>query len=67
MKTSLLQSKLDSTVWAEVDDSKVFKILDLEDIEKTFSAYQRQQVSKTRTISVFHSEQNEKAFAVTHA
>lgn len=30
----------------EVDDAKVFKILDLEDIEKTFSAYQRQQVLK---------------------
>lgn len=28
----------------DVDDAKVFKILDLEDIEKTFSAYQRQQV-----------------------
>lgn len=27
----------------DVDDVKVFKILDLEDIEKTFSAYQRQQ------------------------
>lgn len=32
----------------EVDDAKVFKILDLEDIEKTFSAYQRQQVLKMR-------------------
>uniref|UniRef100_A0A668ATZ6 Dishevelled associated activator of morphogenesis 1b n=1 Tax=Myripristis murdjan TaxID=586833 RepID=A0A668ATZ6_9TELE len=32
------------TVWMDVDDGKVFKILDLEDIEKTFSAYQRQQV-----------------------
>uniref|UniRef100_A0A672MF29 Disheveled-associated activator of morphogenesis 1-like n=1 Tax=Sinocyclocheilus grahami TaxID=75366 RepID=A0A672MF29_SINGR len=31
------------TVWADIDDSKVFKILDLVDIEKTFSAYQRQQ------------------------
>ncbi|XP_053344836.1 disheveled-associated activator of morphogenesis 1b isoform X1 [Clarias gariepinus] len=41
--SKLPESKLDSTVWAEVDDSKVFKILDLEDIEKTFSAYQRQQ------------------------
>lgn len=30
----------------EVDDAKVFKILDLEDIEKTFSAYQRQQVGR---------------------
>uniref|UniRef100_A0A673NDT2 Disheveled-associated activator of morphogenesis 1-like n=1 Tax=Sinocyclocheilus rhinocerous TaxID=307959 RepID=A0A673NDT2_9TELE len=34
------------TVWADIDDGKVFKILDLVDIEKTFSAYQRQQVTK---------------------
>uniref|UniRef100_A0A8C2L098 Dishevelled associated activator of morphogenesis 1b n=1 Tax=Cyprinus carpio TaxID=7962 RepID=A0A8C2L098_CYPCA len=34
---------LEGTVWADIDDSKVFKILDLVDIEKTFSAYQRQQ------------------------
>uniref|UniRef100_A0A8C4F3E9 Disheveled-associated activator of morphogenesis 1 n=1 Tax=Dicentrarchus labrax TaxID=13489 RepID=A0A8C4F3E9_DICLA len=32
------------TVWMDVDDAKVFKILDLDDIEKTFSAYQRQQI-----------------------
>uniref|UniRef100_A0A452QRH1 Dishevelled associated activator of morphosis 1 n=1 Tax=Ursus americanus TaxID=9643 RepID=A0A452QRH1_URSAM len=31
------------TVWTEIDDTKVFKILDLEDLERTFSAYQRQQ------------------------
>lgn len=30
-----------------MDDAKVFKILDLDDIEKTFSAYQRQQVLRT--------------------
>ncbi|GAA6066450.1 disheveled-associated activator of morphogenesis 1b isoform X1, partial [Tachysurus ichikawai] len=41
--SKLPESKLEGTVWAEVDDCKVFKILDLEDIEKTFSAYQRQQ------------------------
>uniref|UniRef100_A0A671N9Z5 Disheveled-associated activator of morphogenesis 1-like n=1 Tax=Sinocyclocheilus anshuiensis TaxID=1608454 RepID=A0A671N9Z5_9TELE len=29
--------------YRDIDDSKVFKILDLVDIEKTFSAYQRQQ------------------------
>uniref|UniRef100_A0A8C2IXN0 Dishevelled associated activator of morphogenesis 1a n=1 Tax=Cyprinus carpio TaxID=7962 RepID=A0A8C2IXN0_CYPCA len=29
------------TVWLDLDDLKVFKQLDLEDIEKTFSAYQR--------------------------
>jgi len=33
-----------------VDDAKVFKILDLEDIEKTFSAYQRQQVLRTEQL-----------------
>lgn len=31
-------------MWMDMDDSKVFKVLDLDDIEKTFSAYQRQQV-----------------------
>ncbi|KPP69073.1 disheveled-associated activator of morphogenesis 1-like [Scleropages formosus] len=39
----LSENKLEGTVWAEVDDQKVFKVLDLDDIEKTFSAYQRQQ------------------------
>uniref|UniRef100_A0A8C3K7W6 Dishevelled associated activator of morphogenesis 1 n=1 Tax=Calidris pygmaea TaxID=425635 RepID=A0A8C3K7W6_9CHAR len=34
-----------STVWTDIDDTKVFKILDLEDLERTFSAYQRQQVT----------------------
>uniref|UniRef100_A0A7N6BHU7 Dishevelled associated activator of morphogenesis 1b n=1 Tax=Anabas testudineus TaxID=64144 RepID=A0A7N6BHU7_ANATE len=42
--SKLAENKLEGTVWMEVDDAKVFKILDLEDIEKTFSAYQRQQV-----------------------
>uniref|UniRef100_A0A674AIM9 Dishevelled associated activator of morphosis 1 n=1 Tax=Salmo trutta TaxID=8032 RepID=A0A674AIM9_SALTR len=37
-------NKLEGTVWTDIDDIKVFKILDLEDIEKTFSAYQRQQI-----------------------
>lgn len=41
---SSAQNKLEGTVWMDVDDAKVFKILDLDDIEKTFSAYQRQQV-----------------------
>ncbi|KAM6973612.1 LOW QUALITY PROTEIN: disheveled-associated activator of morphogenesis 1 [Aplochiton taeniatus] len=39
----LAENKLEGTVWTDVDDLKVFKVLDLEDIEKTFSAYQRQQ------------------------
>ncbi|XP_058847651.1 disheveled-associated activator of morphogenesis 1-like isoform X1 [Acipenser ruthenus] len=39
----LPENKLEGTLWTEVDDAKVFKVLDLDDIEKTFSAYQRQQ------------------------
>ncbi|XP_006864659.1 PREDICTED: disheveled-associated activator of morphogenesis 1 isoform X1 [Chrysochloris asiatica] len=39
----LPENKLEGTVWTEIDDTKVFKILDLEDLERTFSAYQRQQ------------------------
>uniref|UniRef100_A0A8B9JLK0 Disheveled-associated activator of morphogenesis 1 n=1 Tax=Astyanax mexicanus TaxID=7994 RepID=A0A8B9JLK0_ASTMX len=45
-------SELEGTVWAEMDDSRVFKILDLTDIEKTFSAYQRQQSSHPRSLSL---------------
>lgn len=44
--SKLPENKLEGTVWAEVDDGKVFKVLDLTDIEKTFSAYQRQQVTE---------------------
>uniref|UniRef100_A0A9L0SL28 Dishevelled associated activator of morphosis 1 n=1 Tax=Equus caballus TaxID=9796 RepID=A0A9L0SL28_HORSE len=39
----LSRNKLEGTVWTDIDDTKVFKILDLEDLERTFSAYQRQQ------------------------
>ncbi|XP_053331509.1 disheveled-associated activator of morphogenesis 1 isoform X2 [Spea bombifrons] len=41
--SKLPENKLEGTLWVDVDDGKVFKILDLEDIERTFSAYQRQQ------------------------
>ncbi|XP_061668597.1 disheveled-associated activator of morphogenesis 1-like isoform X2 [Syngnathoides biaculeatus] len=41
--SKLAENKLEGTVWKEVDDAKVFRVLDLEDIERTFSAYQRQQ------------------------
>uniref|UniRef100_A0A8C6VKM6 Dishevelled associated activator of morphosis 1 n=1 Tax=Naja naja TaxID=35670 RepID=A0A8C6VKM6_NAJNA len=39
----LSRNKLEGTVWTSIDDAKVFKVLDLEDLERTFSAYQRQQ------------------------
>uniref|UniRef100_A0AAY4AH27 Dishevelled associated activator of morphogenesis 2 n=1 Tax=Denticeps clupeoides TaxID=299321 RepID=A0AAY4AH27_9TELE len=38
-----LQNKINSTIWHDIDDLKAFKILDLKDIERMFSAYQRQQ------------------------
>ncbi|XP_037596395.1 disheveled-associated activator of morphogenesis 1 [Cebus imitator] len=41
--SKLPENKLEGTVWTEIDDTKVFKLLDLEDLERTFSAYQRQQ------------------------
>ncbi|XP_020766332.1 disheveled-associated activator of morphogenesis 1 isoform X1 [Odocoileus virginianus] len=41
--SKLPENKLEGTVWTEIDDTKVFKVLDLEDLERTFSAYQRQQ------------------------
>lgn len=41
----LFQSKIDGTVWKEIDDLKVFKVLDLEEFQKTFSAYQKPQVT----------------------
>uniref|UniRef100_A0A8C7F180 Dishevelled associated activator of morphogenesis 1b n=1 Tax=Oncorhynchus kisutch TaxID=8019 RepID=A0A8C7F180_ONCKI len=52
----LAEVRLEGTVWTEVDDGKVFKILDLEDIEKTFSAYQRQQVLCSRWLKLSNEE-----------
>uniref|UniRef100_A0A3Q3JFF5 Uncharacterized protein n=1 Tax=Monopterus albus TaxID=43700 RepID=A0A3Q3JFF5_MONAL len=33
----------EGTIWKEIDDLKVFKVLDLEEFQRTFSAYQRPQ------------------------
>ncbi|XP_048456076.1 disheveled-associated activator of morphogenesis 1 [Rhincodon typus] len=41
--SKLPENKLEETIWMDINDLNVFKVLDLEDIEKTFSAYQRQQ------------------------
>uniref|UniRef100_A0AAR2KI25 Dishevelled associated activator of morphogenesis 1b n=1 Tax=Pygocentrus nattereri TaxID=42514 RepID=A0AAR2KI25_PYGNA len=45
--TKLNENKLEGTLWMDMDDVMVFKVLDLEDIERTFSAYQRQQFKLT--------------------
>uniref|UniRef100_A0A8C6R1Q8 Dishevelled associated activator of morphogenesis 2 n=1 Tax=Nannospalax galili TaxID=1026970 RepID=A0A8C6R1Q8_NANGA len=39
----LNEERVPGTVWNEIDDLQVFWILDLEDFEKMFSAYQRHQ------------------------
>ncbi|TWW71543.1 Disheveled-associated activator of morphogenesis 1 [Takifugu flavidus] len=39
-------NQIAATIWREVDDLKVFKVLDLEDFQKTFSAYQKPQLLK---------------------
>ncbi|KAH9380656.1 hypothetical protein HPB48_015874 [Haemaphysalis longicornis] len=36
-------SPVDGTVWTELDDTKLYKDIDLADIDRTFSAYQKQQ------------------------
>lgn len=35
------QNKVNGTIWEDIDDLKVFKTLDLEEFQGTFSAYQR--------------------------
>uniref|UniRef100_A0A8C2FWC3 Dishevelled associated activator of morphogenesis 2 n=1 Tax=Cyprinus carpio TaxID=7962 RepID=A0A8C2FWC3_CYPCA len=41
--SKLGENKITGTIWFEIDDRRAFKVLDLKDIEKMFSAYQRQQ------------------------
>uniref|UniRef100_A0AAR2L7P4 Disheveled-associated activator of morphogenesis 2 n=1 Tax=Pygocentrus nattereri TaxID=42514 RepID=A0AAR2L7P4_PYGNA len=38
------ENKITGTIWHDIDDLRAFKVLDLKEIEKMFSAYQRQQV-----------------------
>ncbi|XP_064600215.1 disheveled-associated activator of morphogenesis 1-like [Liolophura sinensis] len=39
--SKLPENKLVGTVWRDMEDEKLYKVLDLEEFEKTFSAYQR--------------------------
>ncbi|XP_029448791.1 disheveled-associated activator of morphogenesis 2 [Rhinatrema bivittatum] len=41
--SKLSEDKINGTIWNEIDDVKAFSVLDLEDFEKMFSAYQRHQ------------------------
>ncbi|XP_034015353.1 disheveled-associated activator of morphogenesis 1 [Thalassophryne amazonica] len=37
------ENKIEGTIWAEIDDLLVFTVLDLEEFQRTFSAYQKSQ------------------------
>uniref|UniRef100_A0A8C8REJ1 Dishevelled associated activator of morphogenesis 2 n=1 Tax=Pelusios castaneus TaxID=367368 RepID=A0A8C8REJ1_9SAUR len=52
----LSEEKIHGTIWHEIDDLKAFKVLDLEDFEKMFSAYQRHQVRVGSFLQPFRKE-----------
>ncbi|NWZ78988.1 DAAM2 protein, partial [Poecile atricapillus] len=56
----LSEERIPGTIWNEIDDLKAFKVLDLEDFEKMFSAYQRHQVGVSFSIPFLLSVLNEK-------
>ncbi|XP_035529248.1 disheveled-associated activator of morphogenesis 1 [Morone saxatilis] len=41
--SKLPENKIQGTIWKDIDDLKVFKVLDLEEFQRTFSAYQKPQ------------------------
>ncbi|XP_077394267.1 disheveled-associated activator of morphogenesis 1-like isoform X2 [Festucalex cinctus] len=41
--SKLLENKIKGTIWTEIDDLRAFKVLDLDEFQQTFSAYQRPQ------------------------
>uniref|UniRef100_A0A096M3A8 Dishevelled associated activator of morphogenesis 1 n=1 Tax=Poecilia formosa TaxID=48698 RepID=A0A096M3A8_POEFO len=58
--SKLPEAKITGTIWKEIDDKDVFKVLDLQEFQKTFSAYQRsakengdaESVKKVKELSV---------------
>lgn len=51
-------------MWNEIDDSQVFRILDLEDFEKMFSAYQRHQKELGSTEDIYLASRKVKELSV---
>lgn len=58
------QERVSGTVWNEIDDSQVFRILDLEDFEKMFSAYQRHQKELGSTEDIYITSRKVKELSV---
>uniref|UniRef100_A0A4W6CGX2 Dishevelled associated activator of morphosis 2 n=1 Tax=Lates calcarifer TaxID=8187 RepID=A0A4W6CGX2_LATCA len=55
---------INGTIWSDIDDLRAFKILDLKDIEKMFSAYQRQQKETGSMDDIYVSTRKVKELSV---
>ncbi|EMP24504.1 Disheveled-associated activator of morphogenesis 2, partial [Chelonia mydas] len=60
----LNEEKIHGTIWHEIDDLKAFRVLDLEDFEKMFSAYQRHQKEMGSTEDLYLSTRKVKELSV---
>ncbi|XP_015675112.1 disheveled-associated activator of morphogenesis 2 [Protobothrops mucrosquamatus] len=60
----LTEEKIHGTIWHEIDDIQAFKMLDLEDFEKMFSAYQRHQKEMGSTEDLYLSSRKVKELSV---
>ncbi|KAF5929683.1 hypothetical protein HPG69_002406 [Diceros bicornis minor] len=60
----LNEERVPGTVWKEIDDMQVFRILDLEDFEKMFSAYQRHQKELGSTEDIYLASRKVKELSV---
>uniref|UniRef100_A0A8C6UZM2 Dishevelled associated activator of morphogenesis 2 n=1 Tax=Neogobius melanostomus TaxID=47308 RepID=A0A8C6UZM2_9GOBI len=58
------QHVINGTIWNDIDDLRAFKILDLKDIEKMFSAYQRQQKETGSMDDIYVSTRKVKELSV---
>uniref|UniRef100_A0A8C5HPA7 Disheveled-associated activator of morphogenesis 2-like n=1 Tax=Gouania willdenowi TaxID=441366 RepID=A0A8C5HPA7_GOUWI len=58
------ENMINGTIWNEIDDLKAFEVLDLKDIEKMFSAYQRQQKETGSMDDIYVSTRKVKELSV---
>ncbi|XP_004673504.1 PREDICTED: disheveled-associated activator of morphogenesis 2 isoform X2 [Condylura cristata] len=60
----LNEERVPGTVWNDIDDMQVFRILDLQDFEKMFSAYQRHQKDSGSTEDIYLASRKVKELSV---
>ncbi|KAB0392212.1 hypothetical protein E2I00_012631 [Balaenoptera physalus] len=61
---SEISERVPGTIWNEIDDMQVFRILDLADFEKMFSAYQRHQKELGSTEDIYLASRKVKELSV---